>query len=180
MDKNTPFGYSHLFNLETLGEKPKLFHIVPDSAARAALAARFGLLSIDRLVAELVVERVGGRELVAVQGKIEAEIAQSCVISGVPVAARVDEAVSDRFGQMVEEVGEVEFSVDDVDPPEAIIDDAIDLGELIAQYIGVAIEPYPRAPGAEIPSQYQIDEGEVAETVRNPFSALANLDKSRN
>ena len=39
-------------------------------------------------------------------------------------------------------------SDDQVDPPDAIIDDTIDLGVVAAEFTALALDPYPRKPGA--------------------------------
>ena len=61
------------------------------------------------------------------------------------------------------------------DPPEQIENGEIDLGETIVQYLGVAIDPYPRAPGAEIPQQYQLEMETDVEMRKNPFEVLTSV-----
>ena len=61
------------------------------------------------------------------------------------------------------------------DPPEQIENGEIDLGETIVQYLGVAIDPYPRAPGAEIPQQYQLEMETDVEILKNPFEVLTSV-----
>jgi uncharacterized metal-binding protein YceD (DUF177 family) len=170
--------FSKAFNVETLGEKPKILRFEADAEERDALAARFDILSVESIAVELRVVRIGGGGLLRVRGFFTASIKQACVVTDVPVEARIEEEVDERFGPPVAVLEEVEFSLDDVDPPEPIVDETIDLGELVAQYIGVAIEPYPKAVGAEIPVQYQEDSDDAPETVKNPFGALAELKKA--
>ena len=56
-----------------------------------------------------------------------------------------------------------------------IVKGEIDLGETIVQYLGVAIDPYPRAPGAEIPQQYQLEVETDVKIRKNPFEVLTSL-----
>src|SRR3546814_2875701 len=41
------------------------------------------------------------------------------------------------------------------DPAEVLPAEGLDLGELVVQELAVALDPYPRAPGAEIPPEYR-------------------------
>jgi hypothetical protein len=58
------------------------------------------------------------------------------------------------------------------DPPEVLPAEGLDLGELVVQELAVVLDPYPRAPGAEVPAEFQPSE---AEEVKGPFAALAAL-----
>ena len=60
---------------------------------------------------------------------------------------------------------------EDSEPPEPVIGDSIDLGELVAEYLSLAINPYPRAPDADAEAaQYLSDT-----PADSPFAALAKL-----
>lgn len=171
--------YSVILNVESLGETTKQFHLEADAEARAGLVQRFDLLSIEALTADLTAKRIGRGELIRVHGQIRASIVQACVISGSPVPERIEEAIEERYGPSAEVALEVEVSMDAEDPPEPIIDNKIDLGEIVSQYLGVAMHPYPRAPGVEVPAAYQEEGDEQSGTQKNPFLALAALKKNR-
>ena len=54
------------------------------------------------------------------------------------------------------------------DPPETFEGDTIDLAEVWMEFLALAIDPFPRAPGAELP--------ETADDPKpSPFAALAAL-----
>ncbi len=130
-----------------------------DEAQRAALAEAHGLLGVEsfRLDAEVTTWKRGG---VRVEATIKASIVQACVVSLEPVAnvvatefeallvpensrlARPDWAAS----------GEVVVDAEGDDAPETFSGDIVDVGELAEQYFELAIDPYPRAPGAKLPS----------------------------
>lgn len=172
--------FSKPLNVQTLGEKPKMLHLIADDAARKSLSERFDLLSIDSLFADFTISRIGNGDLIGVRGRVTADVTQSCVVSDVPVAAKIDEIVDERFGPPEETDLEIDISMEEIDPPEPIVDDVIDLGELVAQYLGVALNPYPKAPDAVIPDRYQSDIDDDIETTKNPFEALASLKKRTN
>jgi len=169
--------FSNVLNVESLGETAKRIHLDADEAACSALAARFDLASVESLAGDLIVERVKGGDLIRVSGRMTASITQSCVVTGASVPAEIEESVDERFGPPRGTEVEVEVTIDVEDPPEPIIESGIDLGEIISQYLGVAIEPYPKAPGAEIPQRYQAEKDEVLETPKNPFEILATLKR---
>ena len=107
--------------------------------------------------------------------RLEANAVEFCVISGESVSGNLVESVDERFGPS-DETG-IEIAFEEENTPEPIIDGRIDLAEIIAQYLGVAIDPYPRAPGAKIMQQYQDEEEEMLETRKNPFGVLSSLQR---
>ncbi|MBM0170156.1 YceD family protein [Altererythrobacter sp. C41] len=123
--------------------------IEADAEERAALAERFGIVAVDRLAADVTLEREG--EDVAVSGRLEADIVQTCGISGEDFPVRIDEPIALRF---VPEVAhtvpdeEIELEESELDEIE-YTGDVLDLGEAIAQSLGLAIDPYATGPNAD-------------------------------
>jgi uncharacterized metal-binding protein YceD (DUF177 family) len=163
--------------LARLSPRPQAYPLVASEAARAALAERFGLQSIDRLEGALSVARAG--EGAHASGRLVADVVQSCVVSGEPVPAHVDEALELRFELPQADGAEIELEADalDVMPVE---NDSIDLGEALAQALAVALEPYPRAAPDVLARVRQLLMSEeeadaleaAAKAAANPFSAL--------
>ena len=58
------------------------------------------------------------------------------------------------------------------DTPEPVTEDTIDVGEIVAQALGLALDPYPRAPGAE-PAATAAEPGDPASS--SPFVKLAAI-----
>ena len=164
--------FSRPVRVDTLGSEPQTVVIEADETEREALARRFGLVAIDRLAAEAALVR--NAEDVVATGRIEAAVTQSCVASGEPVQARVDEPFELLFrptpaaGRLDEEV---ELSEGELDV--AFYDGAaVDLGEAVAETLALSLDPYPRAPGAE---QALRAAGVKSEEEAGPFGALASL-----
>ncbi|MDP8993364.1 MAG: YceD family protein [Pseudomonadota bacterium] len=168
----SPPEFSRTVRVDTLGQAPRTIAIEADEAEREGLARRFGFVAIDRLAAEVALARLG--EAVTARGILSAEVAQSCVASGEPVAETVEEdfAVEFRphppFDAPDEEIelGEGELDV-------IFYDGAmIDLGEAVAETLSLSVEPYPRAAGAE----EALKEASVrSEAEAGPFGDLAGL-----
>jgi hypothetical protein len=57
----------------------------------------------------------------------------------------------------------------------------IDLGEVASEQLGLAIDPYPRKAGAEVPAEWTADPAAepASEPKVNPFAALEKLTKGR-
>jgi uncharacterized metal-binding protein YceD (DUF177 family) len=156
--------------VDTIGDAERGIEIEADADERRRLAVRFGLLGIDTLSARFGVRR-DAAGVIAV-GVVAATVTQACSVTAEPLAARVDEAVSLRF---VEEIAgaedEVELSDDALDTL-PIENGAIDLGEAAAETMALALDPFPRAPGAE---EVLRAAGVVGEGEAGRFGALAGL-----
>ena len=145
--------------------------LVADEAECAAIAKRLDLVSIDRLEAHAAIERDGDQ--VRATGRIKAALEQSCVATGEPVPARVDEPFDLLF--LPEPKGrpdeEVEIGAEELD---VVFHDgsAIELGPAVADTLALAIDPYPRGPNADAALKAA---GVLSEGEAGPFAALAKL-----
>jgi uncharacterized metal-binding protein YceD (DUF177 family) len=158
--------------LDALGGAPRAMALVADASERESLAARFGLPAIGRLEAQVELACEGA--VVTLGGRLVAEVTQSCVATGEPIAAGIDVPLALRFeplGSLGEGENEVELSAEDCDVVE-YEGAAIDVGEAVAQSLALALDPFPRCPDAEerLRTLGVLDEGEAG-----PFAALAGL-----
>ena len=171
--------FSRFIEIAGLGETEEVVTIEANAAERAKLAQRFSLLALDGLSAELTLRPLEGGA-VRVSGRLEADVTQACVISLEPVPARIVETFSAVFGAPEASLREVTLEMAEDDPPEPIEGGRIDLGELVAQHLALAIDPYPRAFGASL-DEGPAREGEetlanrAEEAANRPFAALAKL-----
>ena len=137
------------------------------------MARRFDLIAIEALGAELKVARdpVGG---VVVSGRLSATVSQRCVVTLEPVVAELDESFVLRFAVDAGAPGpDLLIGVDD---PEPLPDGPLDLGELVAQQLALALPPYPRAPGAalELAPAAPVGAGAGGQA-EQPFAVLKQL-----
>jgi uncharacterized metal-binding protein YceD (DUF177 family) len=161
--------FSRPERLDTIGTAPRHVAIEATEAERAALARRFDLVAVDRLAAELDLHREAGG--VVVRGRVEGAVTQACVITGDPVAARIDEPLALRFVEGQPDAEELELDVDDCDTV-PIEGGSIDLGEAAAETMALALDPYPRAPSAEAALRAA---GVLTEDEARPAGKLAGL-----
>ncbi len=128
----------------------------------AALAARLRLPAIGELVCRFRLRRIGG--VIAAEGQLRARLTQVCVVT----LDEFEQGVSEDFTVHFVPAGE-----EDEDPDPDAVDqipyagNAIDLGETAVEQLALALDPYPRKPGAELADP---DEADAA----NPFAALAS------
>jgi uncharacterized metal-binding protein YceD (DUF177 family) len=117
---------------------------------RAALATRFGLGAVEALRAEVSLEQ--RPRAIRATGRLTAAIQQPCAISGEDFPVAIDEAIDLRFvddGQRpATEAAEIEIQADDCDEI-GFSGEMFDLGEAVAQTLGLAIDPYAEGPNAD-------------------------------
>tara|TARA_R110000823_G_scaffold114964_1_gene237480 strand:+ start:1041 stop:1619 length:579 start_codon:yes stop_codon:yes gene_type:complete len=181
--KYTP-EFSRIVNTDEQVSKKEKIILEASAQERAALAKRFELVLIDSLTAELTIIAASNGE-VTVRGPMHAQIVQSCVTTLEPVPEMVEDEVKVLFSPHVSEE-DMPSNPDDLedlsedelmallDQPEPLVDGKIDVGEVVSQFLAVAMNPYPRKDGAELPEAALIEE-EADEERPNPFAKLAGL-----
>lgn len=156
-------------------------HLVADEEELHELAQQFGLLGLDQLSADVTL-RPWRREGVEVKGRLRAALTQSCVVTLEPVPQTIDEEFQVRLvpagsrlaGPAEQKRGEIAVDPTADDPPDVYSGNFIDLGAIVEEHLALFLDPYPRAPGAELAPEFkrEQDEGEERES---PFAELARL-----
>ncbi|TRD10892.1 DUF177 domain-containing protein [Erythrobacter insulae] len=124
--------------------------IEADEAERRRLSGRFSLSAINSLRASAEVEEKG--KAIRARGHLNAKIMQLCAVSAEDFPVTISEPFDLRFvpeGTLAQEHDEeIELEADDCDEIE-YSGDTFDLGEAVAQTLGLAIDPYAEGPNAE-------------------------------
>jgi uncharacterized metal-binding protein YceD (DUF177 family) len=146
-----------------------------DDEALARLTERLKVSALERLAAEVRVSRFrGGLRAV---GRLEATVVQPCVVTAEPVTQEIGEPVDRVFLPASQRARDSEpgsktfVDIEGEDPPDYIDGPELDLTELLVETVALAIDPYPRAPGASLES-LELDPDDV-ET--SPFARLKEL-----
>lgn len=138
--------FSRRFALAAIGTAELSVTLTADAAECTAVAKRFDLVRLDSLTATAVLVARGGG--VDAHGRMAARVMQACVVTGDPVAAVVEQAFTLRFVDQAAfdaaATTEVELSDNDCDIL-AHDGETIDLGEAVAQTMGLALDPFPRS-----------------------------------
>jgi hypothetical protein len=140
---------------------------------RAALARPAGVDAVEQLTARFDLTRRGHG--LHVEGRVNATVRQTCVVSLEPMVNTVDEVVEVDFAPPQAVEGRRSDEID-VDPgageePEPLAGNSVDLGLLATEFLLLGVDPYPRKPDAafEAPAS--------AEPSAHPFAALAAWSK---
>jgi uncharacterized metal-binding protein YceD (DUF177 family) len=169
---------SRMIDTGSIGNAGVIEHIEASEAERAAIAAGFNLISVDSLDVDLDVRR-NDAGLIVVDGVLRADVVHTCVVSLEPAPQRIDEpfhvtlAPAGSKEAPPEPKPGAEILVDpERDQPEVVAGPTVDLGGIALEHFSLALDPYPRAPGAKLPAEPAIG---MDEPVQSPFAALAGL-----
>ena len=169
--------FSRPFALDSLPPTGTAVVLKASADERRALAARLDLVRLDSLEGEARIERADADTLVHVSGHLEADAVQSCVVTLEPVAAKVQADFDRLFSRAspAEAQGEVEIDPEAEQPEPLPPSGELDLGEILTEELSLALDPYPRSPGADrlLAELEARGRGEAD----SPFSALASLRK---
>ena len=160
--------------LEQIGERELVRDIDATGEECAALAKRFGLVSLSRLTATVHLKWVRGRKLLKLTGAFEADVEQSCVVTLEPVQEHIAEALDILFERSAKPAESDERTVDvtSVEDAEPLPETELDIGEVVAEELALSLNPYPRKPDATF------GEKEAAERTPSPFDVLARLKRT--
>lgn len=142
-----------------------------DAPTRARIARALDLQALDRLEAEVsVAPAVQGFEA---RGTLHAHVTQTCGVTLEPLPAELSTDFAVRFveageAEPVEPGREVVVALEDEDPPDEIEGGVVDLGAYVVEHLALALDPFPRKPGAVFEAPEQAAEP-------SPFAALARL-----
>jgi hypothetical protein len=165
-------------------------------AERQAVAADDGLQGLAKLEASLHVAPSPGGGL-AVTGEMRARITQTCVVTLNPFDSEIVEPIDVKFAPVAapqelatpgrlavtasrrrrrgaapdEPPAPVIVEFEGEDPPDPIIDGRIDLGALVAEFLALALDPYPRKPGVA----FQATRVAASGPAESPFAELERL-----
>lgn len=162
--------FSRPERVDQIHERERVVEMTATPAERAALAERFDLIAIDRLTAHFAVRREAAG--ITARGRVQADVVQTCSITGEPVASRVDEAAELLFvPERGEGPDELELTADSLDTV-PYTGDRIDFGEAAAETMALALDPFPRSPDA---ADALRDAGVLTEEQAKPLGKLAGL-----
>lgn len=176
-----------MVDVDRLGPSGTAIEISASETERAALAKRFGFLDLPAFSARVSVDlRTGGQ--VVVEGRLRGKIVQACILTLDPVTQEIDETFRIVFKQGLDEEKDPESGESLVnaqaDAPEPLLGNMLDVGEIVAEQLSLAADPYPRKQGVKLedvlPKPRRDARQGRPETRRHPFAGLAALrDKPR-
>lgn len=151
--------------------QPTRFDLRPDEQRRAELAAALGLVALPRLrmLGEL---RPASGDAWELSARLTARVVQPCVVTLAPVSTPIAEDVHRLYSPHTAPPDETETEMGDADLEP--LGRFIDLAEVMAEALSLALPLYPRAAAAP-ESAGPIAGTAPAEGQRRPFADLARL-----
>jgi uncharacterized metal-binding protein YceD (DUF177 family) len=170
--------FSRVLILEKVGQFAYVTNIEANETERSKLAQRFNIPRIDLLKAHFEIVRGNISGEYKVDGHVIADVTQSCVVSLADVPAHLEFPIHLvlRRGTEEEFQEDIDANFEDTEVDlEFYQHHEIDLGEMCAQYLSLALDPYPRSDIKE--GENPFEEKPIIENKVNPFSVLEKLQK---
>lgn len=186
---NDPCAFHREISTTDLSREGRHFNFTASDEECRAIAEFLGIYGLQSLSAKLKVKR-WRKQGVMVEGDVSAQAVQECVVTLAPVVEDIAEHMSLRFdlqgarrrSSQTETDQEIFFDPDAADPPELFEGPLLDLGPYLVEFVAVGLDPYPKAPGAELtqsefPAQDKTAAGRMSGQKDNPFHVLRHLKK---
>ncbi len=125
------------------------------------ITVRLRLVALASLHCAFKLRRIGAATIEA-EGALRARVTETCVVTLDPFEHDVEETFTVHF---------VPAGLEDDDPDPEAVDQipfdggSVDIGEAAVEQLALALDPYPRKPGAALPP-------ELAAEPDGPFAAL--------
>ncbi|SIP90576.1 Uncharacterized ACR, COG1399 [Rhizobium sp. RU35A] len=177
-DHGAPAPFSYPVKVGHISANAVTVHVEADPRERKALADLWQALSVESLSAEMQVGR-WKKDGVRLKGRVKAHVVQACVVTLEPVDGFIDEPFEQIFVPegsklarlMTGDSAEMVLDPDGPDLPETFVGDTIDAGAVVAEFVALALDPYPRKAGSEFADHIESDEKTDARKP-NPFAVL--------
>jgi len=179
-----------MVDLDRMGPGGAALEVTASDSERAALVKRFALTDLSALAARVTVDRRAGGQIV-VEGRLRAKVVQACILTLDPVMQEIDDSFRIVFKEgwaekFDSETGEALLDAQ-LDAPEPLQGNMLDVGEIVAEQLSLTVDPYPRRPGIKLEDVLPKPRNSGKPTARqghghrrHPFAGLAALrDKPR-
>jgi uncharacterized metal-binding protein YceD (DUF177 family) len=181
MTGNPQGSIPHMVSVTRLPQNGMPLKLTADEKQRRALAKAHDLVSVQSFTADLVIKK-WRKDGVKITGAVAADITQKCVVTLEPLDVRIENAIDAVFAQEGSKLarpplsadGEIILDYDGADIPETFAGDMIDIGAVAEEFFGLAIDPYPRKPGAAL--ETALDDA-PDELKLSPFAKLLKFGK---
>ena len=162
-----------LYNLGRLARAGDELTITAKPEELQRIAEWAEVRSLDALTARISLKKLSATRF-NYEADLRAEVTQDCVVTLEPVHSLVERTIRrelhfDESGSL-ESLVSVDPDLEADDVREEISNLHYDLAAPLLEELALAIDPYPRASGAELP---QVEEGDGE--AKSPFAALAAL-----
>jgi len=159
----------------------RMLAIEASAAECEALARRLGVVGVERLNAELRLAADPTCTQLSVDGTLEADVVQRCVVSLSEFRSTLVAPVARLYRTDAVEVPpspDIEAADDDMADP--LVNGRADVGEAVAEQLALEIDPFPRKEGVEFKGySTEPPEQKPVDSPVSPFAVLGRLKKRR-
>ena len=182
--RGTPFPeFSRRYNVPLLSAEGKKISLKANSEECQKLAQRFGLVSLEKFESEIFFTPPLRPNLYPITAHFKANVTYQCCVTLEPFKDHVEEHISFEASDApcskdMKPENDIILKEDEeiVEPLDS--DGFLDLGEIMAQYLGLSLDLYPHKPDAKGSSFVPVDALEVKKSpTQRPFLKLASLQK---
>lgn len=145
---------------ERIGAAPFEMRVEASADECRALAARMRIPAVLSLSCDFRLRRERA-EMIGAEGRLRARVIQICVVTLDEFETEMAEAFTLRFVPAGAEAEEIDPEAED---EIAYAGKMLDLGEAAVEQLALALDPYPRKPGASLPDE--------APAPASPFAGL--------
>jgi len=146
--------FSHPVRPSALGPEEVRFELEADPEVRATLARLFELVDVAAFHAVIRLKWVRGGRMLRLRGRLHAEIVQTCVIT----LERVENTIEESFEILFKppsadadpDSAALEGEADAMAAAQPLDGDSVDIAEVAAGELALAIDPYPRKTAASL------------------------------
>ena len=161
-------SFSRSLNVEKLDAEPHEVTLDAEAADAPAIAAFLGILGVEKLHGDAKLTR--HRALIEITGHIDAVLTRECVATLEPMTEVIEEPFFVAYTTQKPDADDADEEVEiDLDAPEYLPTNLLDVGSVFLEQVVLAMAPHPRKEGAEA----IVDPGAGASV--SPFSVLKDL-----
>ncbi len=168
--------FSYPLAVEDMGSGTKTYHLTATPQQLAYIAEVLKVDGITSFSAELDVRFSRKAHRIDINGRVEADVEQTSVISLEKFVRHYAPAFSLFYDTELTEkqLREMSFEFDD-DVPDIVENGKIDLAGIAMEQLALALDDFPRKDGEVFEFKSEFDEETTLKA--NPFAALAKLKK---
>ena len=175
--------FSRLLSIEEMHEGEIKLEATEEE--RAALSQRFDIEGIEKLEANALISEGSAqidRNNITLNVSFTALIIQKCVATLIPIRNEINSSFVFELGVVKSDTTDNQNVLDDfkyneVDFANVDVDAGFNLGELVSQYLGLEIDPFPRSKSRSDEVSSYLHET-VIEDKNNPFGILKDLKRN--
>lgn len=169
MTEPEPFPFIRAVEVASIRSDGLALHVTASEAERAGLAKLFGIPAIGQIEADFLLTKKGPRARVT--GEVWGRFTQTCILTLESFDSDFRESVDLPYDEDPAKALELR---PEEEAPDPIMNGIIDIGAIAAEFTALALDPYPRKPGATFDFK---DKNDVEIVKPSAFGALATLKK---